>query len=79
MSDDNGHSTLPAPHPATPEWAVDLYNILSRTYHELVQARRREETRLVELRADVVDHERRISRLEGVYIHDDTPTSPGSA
>lgn len=78
MADDqsNGNSTLPAPHPATPEWARSLFDALAGMHNELKMARRREESRLTSLVADVADHEFRLTRLESGYTGDE-PTNPG--
>jgi len=74
--DDNGHSTLPAPHPATPEWAVEHYNTMMKIHQELVMARRRDEARMLEIGAELADHDIRLSRLENEYRGDE-PTNPG--
>ena len=78
MSDSpNGRTTLPAPHPATPEWAVQHFNTMMAIHQEWVQARRRDESRMIELQAEVTSLSMRVERLESEYRGDE-PTNPGS-
>lgn len=64
MSDEH-EKTLPAPHPETPEWALSHYNLMLRTYQELVESSRNGDSALIAIRAEVADHEKRLKRLEG--------------
>jgi hypothetical protein len=77
MSDaPNGRSTLPAPHPDTPEWAVQHFNTMVGIYQEWVEARRRDDARMSALEAEQKSLELRVSRIESEYRGDEV-TQPG--
>lgn len=63
MSDEKS-DTLPAPHPDTPEWAVQHYNLMLRTYHAVIHAGRIDDAKLLPIRADIADLYKRVKRLE---------------
>lgn len=63
MSDDK-NDTLPAPHPDTPEWAIQHYNLMLRTYQEVVAAGRIDDAKLIPIRADIAHLEKRVKRIE---------------
>lgn len=63
MSDDH-KDTLPAPHPDTPEWAVQHYNLMLRVYNEVVETRRHVDSELLLLRAEIAGIDRRLKIVE---------------